>query len=89
MRYHSNIFAAKTGTPFIAVVYEEKMEGFLELAGLSEYGLALQDLSFETLNKKFQTLEINYDELRTRLKQSLPEWRRRARRTVDLLPDIV
>jgi len=76
------------GTPFIAVVYEEKMAGFLELAGLSEYGLPLQDISFEKLDGKFQTLENRYDELRTRLKRSIPEWRKRARRTVDLLPDI-
>ncbi len=88
MRYHSNIFAAKMGTPFVAVVYEEKMGGFLELAGLSDYGLSLNELSFESLNDKFRILENHYDELRTSLKESLPEWRSRARRTVDLLPDI-
>ncbi|MFZ4801551.1 MAG: polysaccharide pyruvyl transferase family protein [Chlorobium sp.] len=89
MRYHSNIFAAKMGTPFVAIVYEEKMEGFLELAGLGDYGLALNELSFEALNEKFHALEVLYDELRNCLKQGLQEWRQRARRTVDLLPDIL
>lgn len=88
MRYHSNIFAAKMGTPFLAVVYEEKMSGFLELAGLSEYGLPLEQLSFEALNKMFQMLEANHDVLQAKLSQALPEWRRRARRTVELLPSI-
>lgn len=89
MRYHSNIFAAKMGIPFIAVVYEEKMEGFLELAKLSDYGLLLQDISFDKLNEKFQALEKHYIALQTQLQQSRSEWRKRARRTVDLLPDIV
>ena len=88
MRYHSNIFAAKMGTPFVAVVYEEKMSGFLELAGLGDYGLQLCDLSFEALDEKFCTLETHYDELRNRLRQALPEWRRRAYRTIDLLSEL-
>lgn len=88
MRYHSNIFAAKMGTPFVAVVYEEKMGGFLELAGLNEYGLPLQDISFEALDEKFRKLELQYENVKDRLKQGLPKWRKRARRTVELLPDI-
>jgi colanic acid/amylovoran biosynthesis protein len=86
MRYHSNIFAAKMGTPFVAIVYEEKMEGFLHLAGLDAYGIALDDLSFETLDERFRSVEKHYDALRGRLRAALPEWRRRARRTVELLP---
>jgi colanic acid/amylovoran biosynthesis protein len=86
MRYHSNIFAAKMGTPFVAIVYEEKMEGFLHLAGLDAYGIALDDLSFETLDERFRSVEKHYDALRERLRAALPEWRRRARRTVELLP---
>ena len=88
MRYHSNIFAAKMGTPFVAVVYEEKMGGFLDLAGLSDYGLPLQDISFDALDEKFQSLELRYENVKDRLKKGLPEWRMRARRTVELLPDV-
>lgn len=88
MRYHSNIFAAKMGTPFVAVVYEEKMGGFLDLAGLSDYGLPLQGISFDALDEKFQSLELQYENVKDRLKQGLPEWRMCARRTVELLPDI-
>lgn len=88
MRYHSNIFAAKMGTPFVAIVYEEKMAGFLELAGLGDYGLPLTELTYESLAEKIRALEEHYTEFRARLAQGLPEWRQRARRTVDLLPDL-
>lgn len=30
MRYHSNIFSAKMGTPFISISYEQKMQGFMK-----------------------------------------------------------
>ena len=59
MRYHSNIFAAKMNTPFIAVAYEEKMEGFIRLASLDDYSIELSDISFEQLNHKFIMIEKN------------------------------
>lgn len=30
MRYHSNIFSAKMGTPFVSISYEQKMQGFMK-----------------------------------------------------------
>jgi len=44
------------GTPLIGFVYEEKIEGSLELAGISEYGLPQQDISFDTHDEKFLSL---------------------------------
>jgi polysaccharide pyruvyl transferase WcaK-like protein len=76
------------GTPFVAVAYEEKMAGFLTLAGLDAYGLPLEELSFEALDEKFRALEAHYDQVRAQLRAGLPEWRRRAHRTVDCLPDL-
>lgn len=87
MRYHPNIFAAKMGAPFIAVEYEEKMRGFLELADLSAYGLPLADLSFDSLRDKFEILETRHKDIQNHLKDSLSAWRSRAQRTIDLLPD--
>ena len=47
MRYHSNIFSAKAGTPFISISYEQKMAGFMNKMNLEKYcictaGRALQ-----------------------------------------------
>lgn len=62
MRYHSNIFSAKMETPFVSVSYEQKMKGFMESIGLSDYCINLSDLSFDLLNQKFDDLENNYKE---------------------------
>lgn len=85
MRYHSNIFSAKVGTPFIPVVYEEKMEGFIALAGLDEYAIALNDLSFEALETKFERLNAHYDEVKRLFETQLPRWRSEASKTMELL----
>jgi colanic acid/amylovoran biosynthesis protein len=88
MRYHSNIFSAKMGTPFIAIVYEEKMEGFLELAQLSDYAISLLDLSIDRLNKKFNILEKNHKIIRVNLQKNINGWRKNAQRTVELFTSI-
>ena len=61
MRYHSNIFSAKMGTPFVSVSYEQKMKGFMQSIGLSNYCIDLNDLSENVLSDKFRQLEVNHD----------------------------
>ncbi len=85
MRYHSNIFAAKMGTPFLAVAYEEKMQGFMELADLAEYSIPLQDISYEALLGKYELLESNHSAFRKKLEMSIPEWRKKAEHTIELM----
>jgi len=85
MRYHSNIFSAKVGTPFIPVVYEEKMEGFIDMAGLNEYSISLDELSFEKLEEKFEKLNSNYDEVKKMFKDKLLTWQKQALKTIELL----
>ena len=88
LRYHSNIFAAKMGTPFIAIMYEEKMRGFIEMSHLNDYSLLLNELSFENLVFKFSLLENNYDDLQKTLKEKLPFWTKEAKKTITLLDSI-
>lgn len=85
MRYHSNIFSAKVGTPFIPIVYEEKMEGFIDMSGLNDYALSLHELSFEALNEKFERLNLNYDRVKNVFHEKLPLWKREASSTMELL----
>ncbi len=85
MRYHSNIFSAKVRTPFIPVVYEEKMEGFVDIAGLNDYAITLDELSFEKLEEKFEQLNDNYDAVKNMFAEKLPNWQKQASRTVELL----
>ena len=85
MRYHSNIFSAKMGTPFIAVVYEEKMQGFLKLAELMDYSLPLSEISVSKILEKFSMLEINYQQIKIQLKGKNEYWKKRAAKTLELL----
>ena len=88
MRYHSNIFAAKSGTPFISVAYEEKMMGFMELARLQEYSITNAELSFEKLDEKFDALERNYEKIHQTLKDNIPYFRKRSIKTTELLASV-
>lgn len=67
MRYHSNIFSAKMGIPFVSVSYEQKMKGFMQSVGLSDYCININDLSEDKMNLKFKELEENYEEYKMKL----------------------
>lgn len=86
MRYHSNIFAAKMGTPFVAVAYEEKMSGFMELAGLTDWAIPLEMLTFAQLEEKVHALDANYEEFRRILVDRGTLWQMKACKAVELLP---
>lgn len=89
MRYHCNIFAAKTATPFVAVSYEEKMDGFLTLAGLTDYSVPVKDVAFDKLVNKFQTLEKNHNQLKQKLQDQIDGWKTRALKTLDVLQTVI
>lgn len=85
MRYHCNIFAAKMHIPFIAISYEEKMDGFLDIAGLSNYSVPVLDVSMKLLVQKFRQLEENYDTYQDHLREQTPKWREKAEEVFDAL----
>lgn len=61
MRYHSNIFSAKMGTPFVSISYEQKMKGFMERIGLTDFCLDVAELNIDLLNEKFSLLIDKYN----------------------------
>ena len=83
MRYHCNIFAAKMGTPFVAISYEEKMDGFLSLSNLSDYAIPVAEIDYEMLEKKFSLLEKNYEVLREQLQENSLRWKENALKTFE------
>ena len=82
MRYHSNIFAAKMCTPFIPIVYEEKMSGFLEQEGYNSLAVALYELSENKLIEKYNYVEINRDRIIKTLKVKNLSWHNKAEITI-------
>lgn len=70
LRYHSNIFSAKMGTPFISVSYEQKMSGFMNIMNIENYCIDIKSLSDSNLLNKFKQLVENYSEYKSELNKS-------------------
>lgn len=67
MRYHSNVFSAKMSVPFVSVTYEQKMQGFMNLIGLNDYCININQLNYSTLNSTFENVLKNYDSIKRKL----------------------
>lgn len=89
MRYHSNIFSAKMGTPFISVSYEQKMRGFMEKMNLSNYCLSLEELNPAALLDKFLLLEKNYAEYKNFLNSKHNQMKKESYKTTDVLIEVI
>lgn len=89
MRYHSNIFSAKMGTPFISVSYEQKMQGFMEKMQLNQYCIKLNDLSSEKLEEKFTLLTDNYNEYKMYLIEKHEYMKSNAYKTTEIVKKIL
>lgn len=88
LRYHCNIFAAKMGTPFVAISYEDKMDGFLAGTLLDNFRIPIRNLSAQRLETTFLDLERNYGCVEAFLRANADSWRGRARKLLSFLPDI-
>jgi colanic acid/amylovoran biosynthesis protein len=89
MRYHSNIFSAKMGTPFISISYEQKMAGFMEISGLDDYCIKVEELNAKGLIETFEKLENNYESYRKLLNGKIKQWKKEAHRTTDAVTKIL
>ncbi len=89
MRYHSNIFSAKMGTPFISVSYEQKMAGFMQTMGLEAYCLDVNDLSAAALEEKYEALCRQYPQVKAQLADLHGTMQARAHRTTEILTQIL
>lgn len=89
MRYHSNIFSCKMGTPFISISYEQKMKGFMNIADLSEWCIELNELEVNVLIRKIEKIEEQYSEYKERLSQISKLMTRRADITYKKLKDVI
>ena len=87
MRYHSNIFSAKMGTPFISVSYEQKMKGFVKKIDYSDYCIDIEALSSQELIGKFLRLEKHYDELKMLLETKVIELKKLSNITTEIIID--
>lgn len=85
MRYHSNIFSAKMGTPFVSISYEQKMKGFMQSIELTEYCIDLNDLSLNQINATFDLLVQNYETYKQRLHLLHDKMKKEAYKTTEVV----
>lgn len=83
MRYHSNIFSAKMGTPFVSISYEQKMKGFMEKIGLDEYCIPIDELTLECLEGTFNRMCNNYPAYKEKLKEKHLQMKKDSHRTTE------
>ena len=87
MRYHSSIFAAKVGTPFVPIVYEEKMRGFIQdNPFLASYAVELDELEHKKVIWVFENLLETYSDYKKTLELYHDKWKRKAGITFEFLP---
>lgn len=89
MRYHSNIFSAKMGTPFVSVSYEQKMQGFMKKADLLEYCLPISDLSIKKLLDKFENMMDCYNDYKKILEVKKKNFKEESSRTTELIYELL
>lgn len=89
LRYHSNIFSAKMGTPFLSVSYEQKMKGFAQSIGMEDYCIDINDLSAAELQKRFTLLEQNHAEIAQHLADIHRELQSKAYQNTQMVCDYI
>ena len=89
MRYHSNIFSAKMGTPFVSISYEQKMKGFMEKINLMQYCLELEKMDAKNLSDKFMLLEKNHEDYKEYLKSIHNLMQQESYKTTELVKELL
>lgn len=89
MRYHSNIFSAKMGVPFVSVSYEQKMKGFMDKVNLSDYCIDIEELSFLMLKSKFELLMKKYEKNKAYLKSIKSDLKKQSYHTTELVCELL
>lgn len=72
-RLHSNIFALTEGVPTVAIAYQYKTRGIMQMLGLQHWVLDIEDLDPETLTRLLDEAWQNRDSTRAELRRVLPQ----------------
>jgi polysaccharide pyruvyl transferase CsaB len=84
MRLHSLIFAANTGVPAVALVYDPKVGNFMRSLGLSDYAVDLPSLTIERLFSVMEAAWLQQTPLRQTLEIQMQKLRNLAKKTPDM-----
>jgi colanic acid/amylovoran biosynthesis protein len=88
-RMHSNIFALLGGTPVVAIGYEHKTLGMMERLGMKNLVVDINEFSDEDVQRRIDDVLLNYDDYKGQISRIIPELRREAVETPDLILDAI
>lgn len=86
---HSIVYGLKGGAPTISISYQDKSNQFMEMFGLRENAIDMQDLNSEAFMKIFERVFNSLDSYRHRQNQALARVKSLAERNNQLLIDLL
>lgn len=86
-RMHSNIFALSEGTPVLAVGYRVKSRGIMEMMGMPEWVIPIEEATPEALPARLMAAWQARERLRRQVAGRLPTIRAEAEAAVGLLAE--
>lgn len=88
MRMHSNIFALANKVPCLAISYDKKTNGIMELVGLNRYIIDVSSINSDLLIKKFTDLQQD-TKVKSILDVTIPNIVDEAKYNYNLLKELV
>lgn len=85
MRLHANILATSALTPAIALVFQQKVQSYFDLLGLSQNGLSFAEFSDEALLDHLHYGWSNRAQIRQRLEAVIPILSRETARSAEVV----
>lgn len=88
MRLHTLIYASSCNVPSIGIVYDPKVQGFLDYMGEDNY-INTEDITTEALCEYFDKLCDDYDSAKSRLGYNVRILQKKAEENVELLKTLI
>ncbi|HXT84047.1 MAG TPA: polysaccharide pyruvyl transferase family protein [Verrucomicrobiae bacterium] len=73
MRYHSILFAAKYGVPFVGLVYDQKVRNLMTMLDCEDYAIDLLSLKGNILLSQMANIMKNHKDIRDKLNKKVSE----------------
>jgi len=86
-RMHSNIFALSEGVPVLAIGYQHKTAGIIDMLGLSEWVIDINQVQADRLVNDLERLYEQRGEIKARIEAIMPEIVRSANRAGEIIAE--
>ncbi len=88
MRLHTLIYSANCNVPMIGIVYDPKVDGFLEYMGVNSY-IKLDGIDVEKMKKQLDDICDNHDSIKSHIKFNMRRLHEKALSNRELMKDLL